>query len=268
MMTSQALRWSLRIGSAITLIFLWVPLGLIGLYAFNDSKSVRWPFAGFTTQWLDAAIHNQGARDAFLLSLKVALGAAAIALLLGTLLAMAVSRFDFFGRNTVSFIVVLPIALPGIVTGLALNQTFVNLFGGLSMLTVIVAHATFCIVIVYNNVAARLRRMAGSLEEASSDLGASSWQTFRHVTFPLMRSAILAGALLAIALSFDEIIVTTFTLGATQSQTLPIWIFSNISRPNQLPIVYAVALIVILLSAIPVYLAQRLAGDAAGGGRT
>jgi putative spermidine/putrescine transport system permease protein len=267
-MTSQALRWSLRIGSAITLIFLWVPLGLIGLYAFNDSKSVRWPFSGFTTHWLSSAIHNQGARDAFLLSLKVALAAAAVALLLGTLLAMAVSRFDFFGRNTVSFIVVLPIALPGIVTGLALNQTFVNLFGGLSLLTVIVAHATFCIVIVYNNVAARLRRMAGSLEEASSDLGASTWQTFRHVTFPLMRSAILAGALLAVALSFDEIIVTTFTLGATQSQTLPIWIFSNISRPNQLPIVYAVALIVILLSAIPVYIAQRLAGDAAGGGRT
>jgi putative spermidine/putrescine transport system permease protein len=258
-MTSPALKWALRIGSGITLVFLYVPLGLIGLYAFNDSKSVKWPFSGFTTHWLSAAIHNEGARSAFFLSLRVALAAAAVALILGTLLAMAVSRFSFFGRNTVSFIVVLPIALPGIVTGLALNQTFVN---------VIVAHATFCIVIVYNNVAARLRRMSGSLEEASSDLGASTLQTFRHVTFPLMRSAILAGALLAIALSFDEIIVTTFTLGATQSQTLPIWIFSNISRPNQLPIVYAVALIVIVLSAIPVYIAQRLAGDAAGGGRT
>ena len=268
MHASPALRLFLRIGSVITLVFLYVPLALIALYAFNDSKAVVWPFAGFTTRWLGRAVQNQGARDAFLLSAKVALGAAAIALVLGTLLALAVSRFDFFGRNTVSFLVVLPIALPGIVTGLALNQTFVNLLGGLSLLTVIVAHATFCIVIVYNNVAARLRRMQGSLEEASADLGASTLQTFRHVTFPLMRSAVLAGALLAIALSFDEVIVTTFTLGATQSQTLPIWIFANISRPNQLPIVYAVALLVIVLSAIPVYLAQRLAGDAAGGGRT
>src|SRR5437588_782023 len=182
-----------------------------------------------------------------------------IALVLGSLLAAAVHRYRFFGRSTVSFLVILPIALPGIVTGIALNATFRTLFGGLSLFTLIVGHATFCVVVVYNNVIARMRRTPGSLVEASADLGADPWQTFRYVTLPVIRSALLAGALLAFALSFDEIIVTTFTAGA--HETLPIWIFANISRPNQLPIVNAVALFVILLSFIPVYLAQRISSD-------
>ncbi|MDQ3865354.1 MAG: ABC transporter permease subunit, partial [Actinomycetota bacterium] len=188
------------------------------------------------------------------------------ALLLGTLAALAVARHRFFGRETVSFLVILPIALPGIVTGMALNAAFRTVlepFGiALGLFTVIVGHATFCIVVVYNNIVARLRRVSRSLEEASMDLGADTWQTFRFVTFPALRTALLAGALLAFALSFDEIIVTTFTAGA--QQTLPIWIFANLSRPNQLPIVNVVAVIVILLSAIPVYLAQRLSSESAG----
>ncbi len=262
MRDSRPLRVMLVVGSAITLVFLWAPLLLIALYAFNDSKSVRWPFAGFTWEWMDRALHNEGARQALWLSVRVGFGAAVIALVLGTLLSFAVARFSFFGRSTLSFLVILPIALPGIVTGLALNQTFVNFLGGLSVMTVVIAHATFCVVIVYNNVVARLRRTAHSVEEASADLGARPWQTFALVTFPLIRSALLAGGLLAFALSLDEIIVTTFTLKSTGAPTLPIWIYSNISRPNQLPIVYAVCLIVMILSAIPVYIATRLAGDA------
>jgi putative spermidine/putrescine transport system permease protein len=202
-------------------------------------------------------------RDALETSLKAALGATAIALLLGTLAAIAVSRYRFFGRETISFLVILPIALPGIVTGMALNATFREVlepFGlGLGLFTVIVGHATFCIVVVFNNVAARMRRTSRSFEEASADLGASTWQTFRWVMLPQMRSALIAGALLAFALSFDEVIVTTFTAGA--QQTLPIWIFTNLSRPNQLPIVNVVGVLVILLSAIPVYVAQRLTRD-------
>ena len=170
----------------------------------------------------------------------------------------------FFGRNVVSFLVILPVALPGIVTGIALNTTFRTLFGGLSLFTLIVGHATFCVVTVYNNVIARMRRTPGSLVEASADLGADPWQTFRFITLPVIRSALIAGALLAFALSFDEIIVTTFTAGF--NETLPIWIFANLSRPNQLPIVNAVAFGVIIASAIPVYLAQRVASDAAGYG--
>ena len=254
----------LRIGSAVTLVFLYAPLVLIALYAFNDSKTVVWPMRGLTAHWMSEALNNSGAREALWLSLRVGVGAAAIAVVIGTLLSFAVHRFDFFGKNAVSFLVVLPIALPGIITGLALNATFVNFLGGLSLTTVVIAHATFCIVIVYNNVIARLRRTQRSLEEASADLGGDTWQTFRHVTFPGIRSAVLAGGLLAFALSFDEIIVTTFTLKSTGAPTLPIWIFQNIARPNQLPIVYAVALIVIVLSAVPVYLAQRLAGDTTG----
>jgi putative spermidine/putrescine transport system permease protein len=253
----------LRVGTAITLGFIYLPLLVILLYAFNEQKVQTWPIDGLTLEWFDKAFNNPGVRDALWISVKAGLGATAIALFLGTCAAMAVARHRFFGRETISFLVILPIALPGIVTGMALNATFrevLSPFGvELGLFTIIVGHATFCIVVVYNNVVARLRRVGGSLEEASADLGADTWQTFRLVTMPSLRSAMLAGALLAFALSFDEIIVTTFTAGA--EETLPIWIFTNIARPNQLPIVNVVAVMVILLSMIPVYFAQRLTRD-------
>jgi putative spermidine/putrescine transport system permease protein len=265
---SRGTRIFLRVGTALTLAFIYVPLLLIGLYAFNERRSATWPIPGFTLNWFEKAIDNPGARDALWMSIRAATGATAIALLLGTLAAMAVARYRFFGRETISFLVILPIALPGIVTGMALNATFREVlepFGvSLGLFTVIVGHATFCIVVVYNNVVARLRRTGSSLEEASADLGANTWQTFAFVTFPALRSALLAGALLAFALSFDEVIVTTFTAGP--DQTLPIWILTNLSRPNQLPIVNVVALFVIVLSFVPVYLAQRLTRDADPGG--
>ena len=254
----------------LTLAFIYVPLVIIGIYAFSSATTLEWPPPGFTLDWVDKAIHNPGARDAFLTSIKVGLIATGIALVLGTLASLAVARYRFFGRETISFLVILPIALPGIVTGIALNSTFSQVLGvDLSLLTVVVGHATFCIVVVYNNVIARLRRMAGSLEEASADLGADPWQTFRRVTLPNMRTALVAGALLAFALSFDEIIVTTFTIAAGD-QTLPIWFFVNFARPANLPIVNVVALFVILFSMIPVYIAHRLTreeGPSARGAR-
>jgi putative spermidine/putrescine transport system permease protein len=255
----RSLRLSLWGATGCVLFIIYVPLLLIALYAFNQSRSQTWPIPGLTLRWVADAFSNPGARDAVLLSVEVGLMATAIAMVLGSLLAFAIHRFAFFGRGTVSLLVILPIALPGVVTGIALNASFRSLFGGLGLITLVIAHATFCIVVVFNNVVARLRRTPSSYAEASADLGADPWQTFRYITFPMMRSALIAGALLAFALSFDEIIVTTFTAGA--SETLPIWIFANISRPNQLPIVNAVALFVILLSAVPVYLAQRLSSD-------
>ena len=194
------------------------------------------------------------------------IGATAVALMLGTLIALAVQRYRFFGRETVSFLVILPIALPGIVTGIALNTAFRAIGVELGMLTIIVGHATFCIVTIYNNVIARLRRTSASFEEASADLGADTFRTFRRVTLPAIRTSLVAGALLAFALSFDEIIVTNFTAGAG-TQTLPIWIFSNYSRPNQLPLVNVAAVLVLLLSIVPVYLATRIThGEAPGRG--
>ena len=264
MRLSRRSRNLLRLGLGITLAFIYVPLIVIGIYAFNGGLTLEWPPPSLTTKWFGEAIDNQGARDAFVTSIEVGLAATAIALLLGTLAALAVSRHRFFGRETISFLVVLPIALPGIVTGIALSDTFTQVLGiSLGLFTVVVAHATFCIVIVYNNVAARLRRVSGSFEEASADLGAHTWQTFRHVTFPSMRTALVAGGLLAFALSFDEIIVTTFTLGAGD-QTLPIWIYSNLFRPNELPIVNVVAVLVVLISIAPVYLAHRLTLEVGG----
>jgi len=248
----------LRAGVGVTLAFIYIPLMVIGILAFSTSEVLAWPPPGLTFDWFPDAIHNSGARNAFVTSIKVGVVATTIALLLGTLASLAVARHRFFGRETISFLVILPIALPGIVTGVALSDTFTQVLGvDLSLLTVVIGHATFCIVVVYNNVIARLRRSSVSFEQASADLGADPWQTFRFVTLPNMRTALLAGALLAFALSFDEIIVTNFTIGAGE-ETLPIWIFTNLFRPNALPIVNVVAVIVVLISIIPVYLAHRL----------
>ena len=263
---SRPARLLLRAGTALTLAFLYAPLVVIAIYAFNPRRTLGWPTGGVTTEWFARAFHNPGMRAALVESLKAGLGATLIALVLGTLASMAVARHRFFGRETISFLVVLPLALPGIVTGMALNATFGEVLAplgiGFGLFTIIVGHATFCVVVIYNNVIARLRRTSGSFEEASADLGADSWTTFRRVTLPALRSAMIAGALLAFALSFDEVIVTTFTAG--DQATLPIWILANLSRPNQLPIVNVVAVLVVLLSAIPVYLAHRLTVDEEG----
>ena len=237
--------------------FIYVPLTLVVINSFNKNTSFAWPPTGFTTQWWQKAAVNEGVRDAIFRSLSTAFVATAIALLLGSLAAAAISRYEFFGRDVISLLFVLPIALPGIVTGIALNNVFTNFFGKLTFFTIVIGHATFCIVVVFNNVAARYRRLGKSLEEASMDLGASRFTTFRLVTFPLLRSALVAGGLLAFGLSFDEIIVTTFTAGAGQT-TLPIWIFQNLFRPNQAPIVNVVAAALILISIFPIYLSQRL----------
>ncbi len=237
--------------------FIYVPLTLVVINSFNKNTSFAWPPTGFTTSWWSKAATNEGVRDAISRSFIVAIAATAIALILGSLAAAAIARYKFFGRDAISLLFVLPIALPGIVTGIALNNVFTNFLGELTIFTIIVGHATFCIVVVFNNVAARYRRLGSNLEEASMDLGANRFTTFRLVTFPLLRSALVAGALLSFALSFDEIIVTTFTAGAGQN-TLPIWIFQNLFRPNQAPIVNVVAAALILVSIIPIYLSQRL----------
>jgi putative spermidine/putrescine transport system permease protein len=241
-----------------------VPLFVVLINSFNADKTFGWPPTHLTGEWWTRAWQNGGVRGALWTSVKAGIGATAVACVLGTMAAFAVQRYRFFGRETVSLLVILPIALPGIVTGIALNNAFrtvLSPFGiQLGLFTVVVGHATFCIVTIYNNVLARLRRLGTNVEEASADLGADTFQTFRYVTFPLLRSALLAGGLLSFALSFDEIIVTTFTSGAGV-ETLPIWIFNNLFRPNQAPIVNVVAAALIVLSVVPVYIAQRISGD-------
>jgi putative spermidine/putrescine transport system permease protein len=261
--TTRLSRAALSVWAALIVLFLMFPILLIVLYAFNPSNVQSWPLDGLSTKWFSSTFHNEAMRESLWLSVRAALIATTIAIVLGSLAAFAVHRFRFFGRETISFVILLPLALPGIITGMALNSFFT--WGGVdfSLTTIVIGHATFCIVVVYNNVIARLRRVSGSFEEASADLGAHTWQTFRFVTLPSLRTALGAGALLAFALSFDEIIVTTFTIGAGE-ETLPIWIFRNLFRPNQLPIVNAVAVIVILISIIPVYLAHRLTREEGG----
>ena len=266
MIESRLTRVLLRLGAGATVAFIYLPLILIAVYAFNQSVTQRWPIETFSTKWFGEAYRDEAVREALWLSVRAALGATGVALVLGVLASVAVSRYRFFGRETISLLVILPIALPGIITGLALQTTYTTIGIDFGLLTIIIGHATFCIVVVYNNAVARLRRMAGSLEEASYDLGADAWQTFRYVTFPQLRTSLLAGALLAFALSFDEVVVTIFTSGA--QQTLPIWIFANLFRPIEQPVVNVVALFVIVVSIVPVWLAQRLAGaDAGVGGR-
>ena len=265
-LTRSARAW-LWAGATIAFAFIYVPLIVVLVNSFSTSKTLSWPPPGFTTMWWGKAFESEGVRSALVTSIVVGLAATAIALILGTLAALALGRFRFFGQESLSLLIILPIALPGIVTGIALNNVFTGFLGGLTLMTLIIGHATFCIVVVYNNALARLRRLGPSLPEASADLGARGWTTFRLVTFPLMRSSIIAGCILAFGLSFDEIIVTTFTAGPGVV-TLPIWIYQNLFRPNQAPVVNVIAAALVLISVIPVYAAQRLAGrdDARGGG--
>jgi putative spermidine/putrescine transport system permease protein len=269
MVEGRLTRILLRGGALLTLAFIYLPLFLIGLYAFNENVTQGWPIDNYSTKWFSVAYHNEDVREALKTSVLAALGATVIALVLGTLASMAVARYRFFGREVITFAVILPIALPGIVTGLALQATILDVLGPMGvrfgLMTIIIGHATFCVVVIYNNVIARLRRTAGSLDEASADLGADSWQTFRYVMLPQLKTAMLAGGLLAFALSFDEVIVTVFTAGT--QQTLPIWIFAALARPDDLPIVNVVALFVLAASIVPIYLAVRL-GGAGGAGIT
>jgi putative spermidine/putrescine transport system permease protein len=260
-MESRGLRIGLGVWAAAVMLFLYLPNALIILYAFDKPIIESWPISSFTLHWFSVAWNDPNVRSAFILSLKVGVFATAIALLLGSMVAYAVHHFRFFGREAISFFLVLPLALPGVVTGVALSSffSFVNI--QLSIWTIVIGHATFCVVVVYNNVIARLRRVPGSLTEASMDLGARGWQTLRFVSLPMVATALVSGALLAFALSFDEVVVTVFTAGA--QSTLPLWIFGAIRLGQQLPEVNAVVSIVIALTVLPIVLAARLSGAGA-----
>jgi len=251
-------RWALGLWSALVVGFLILPLGVIVLFAFDASNVQTFPIQHWTTHWFHVAWNDPAARSALWLSIKAGALATLLALVFGTLIAFGIHRFRFFGRNTLSLLLVLPLALPGIVTGLALQSAFFLVGIQFSLYTIVIGHSTFCIVVVFNNVVARLRRTSTTLIEASSDLGASPAQTFRLVTFPMISTALISGALLAFALSFDEVIVTTFTAGA--QNTLPLWIFGAIRLGQQLPEVNAVVVGVLLITAFPLVVAARLTG--------
>jgi len=254
--------WLLKIAAFGALIFLHFPILIIALYAFTtEEASFRFPPPGLTTQWFGKLFERQDFWRALGLSLQVGAIATAIAMVLGTLIALALYRSKFFGRDSITLLVILPIALPGIVTGIALRSAFSLMGIPFSTWTIIIGHATFCIVTVYNNVVARLRRTQHSQIEASMDLGASTWQTFRHIVLPNIATSLLAGGMLAFALSFDEVIVTTFTAG--QQETLPIWIFSQLVRPRDRPVTNVAALFVIVVTFIPIIFAHYITRETA-----
>ena len=254
-------RMAFRIWAVLVLLFLFIPIAVIFVYAFNQSNIETWPLAGLSTKWITKTWDDQDVRTALFLSVRIAVAATALALLLGSCAAFAIHRSAFFGRDAISFMFVLPLALPGIITGIALRAFFNFNNVEFSIWTIIVGHTTFCIVVVYNNVLARLRRTQGSLVEAAMDLGANGLQTFRDITLPLISTSLVAGAMLAFALSFDEVIVTTFTAGA--QNTLPIWIFAQLRTGRLLPEVNVVVSFVILVTIIPVVVAARLTGGGA-----
>jgi putative spermidine/putrescine transport system permease protein len=261
--SSQPASWGLKLGAAAALAFLHVPLWLIFLYSFTTEQSAYgFPPPGLTLKWIPQAIGNPDMLAALGLTVRVAVLATLTALILGTLAAAAVYRFDFFGKEAISFMLVLPLALPGIVTGIAMRSAISLLNIPFSLWTIIVGHATFCVVTVYNNVLARFRRTSGSIMEASMDLGANGFQTFWHVVLPGIGTALLAGGILAFSLSFDEVIVTTFTAG--QQQTLPIWLYSQMLRPRNRPITNVTAMLVVLITVVPILLAQRLIARTTG----
>ena len=268
-MLSDRASWPLRIAAVAGLLFLHLPILLIFLYAFTtEERSYAFPPPGLTTKWFAAAWERPDIWAALGLSLQVAAVATILAMVLGTLVAGAMSGARFFGRDQITLLVLLPIALPGIITGLALRSAFGIMDVPFSTWTIILGHATFCIVIVYNNAVARMRRLSGGILEASADLGANAFQTFRHILLPNLGTALLAGGMLAFALSFDEVIVTTFTAG--QQATLPIWMLEELIRPRQRPVTNVVAMVVFAATFLPILLAYWLTrggSETAGSGK-
>jgi putative spermidine/putrescine transport system permease protein len=261
--------WLIKLSAVGALLFLHIPLWLIFLYSFTtDQSAYTFPPPALTLKWIPQAIQNTAMQDALFLTLRVAVLATITALILGTLAAAAVYRYDFFGKDAISFMLILPLALPGIVTGIAMRSAISLLHIPFTFWTIVIGHATFCVVVVYNNVIARFRRSSNSMIEASMDLGANSFQTFLHVVLPSIGTALLAGAILAFSLSFDEVIVTTFTAG--NQQTLPIWIFSQMLKPRNRPITNVTAMLVVLITALPILFAQRItagSNDSEGGSK-
>jgi len=250
----------LKVAAGIGLLFMHLPILLIFVYAFTtEDKTYQWPPPGFTLKWLSVTWNRPDVWEALTLSVKVASISTLIALVLGTLCAAAVSRAKFFGREMISLLVILPIALPGIITGIALRSAFNLADIRFSLWTIVLGHATFCVVVVYNNAVARFRRTSGSLIEASMDLGANGFETFRYVVLPNIATALLAGGMLAFALSFDEVIVTTLTAG--QQATLPIWMLEELVRPRQRPVTNVVAMVVVLVTFFPILFAYYLTRD-------
>lgn len=261
----QEASWPLKLAATCTLLFMHLPILLIFVYAFTtEEKTYRWPPPGLTLKWFEVTWNRPDVWQALELSVKVASLSTLVALLLGTLCAAAVSRSQFFGREAISLLVILPIALPGVITGIALRSAYDIVDIPFSTLTIIIGHATFCIVVVYNNAVARFRRIGGSMIEASLDLGADGFQTFRHVILPNIGTSLLAGGMLAFALSFDEVIVTTFTAG--QQQTLPIWMLEELVRPRQRPVTNVVAMVVVLVTFLPILGAFYLTRDSGRSG--
>jgi putative spermidine/putrescine transport system permease protein len=257
MRSSEKTPLGLSIAAAAGMFFMLAPLALIFLYAFSsEEQTYAWPPPGLTLRWFEVTWNRPDVWQALTLSVQVAAISTGIALVLGTLCAAAVSGTKFFGRETISLLVILPIALPGIITGISLRSAFSLMDIPFSFWTIILGHATFCIVVVYNNAVARFRRMHGSLIEASMDLGADGFQTFRHVILPNIGTALLAGGMLAFALSFDEVIVTTFTAGP--QQTLPIWMLEELVRPRQRPVTNVVAMVVVVVTLLPILFAFYL----------
>ncbi len=271
-MLSDRAPWTLRAAALGGLLFLHLPILLIFLYAFTtEERTYQFPPPGLTTQWFAVAWNREDIWPPLWLSLKVAAIATLLAMILGTLVAAAMARAKFFGREQISLLIILPIALPGIITGMSLRSAFAVMDIPFSIWTIMLGHATFCIVIVYNNAVARFRRLSGGILEASADLGANAFQTFRHILLPNLGSALLAGGMLAFALSFDEVIVTTFTAGSgTDAKTLPIWMLDELIRPRQRPVTNVVAILVFAATFFPIlaaYYLTRGGGETAGGGK-
>ena len=255
-MRSEA-SWGLKAAAIGGLLFLHLPILLIFLYAFTtEERTYAFPPPGLTTEWFAVAWNREDIWPPLYLSLKVAAISTALAMILGTLVAAAMARARFFGRDQISLLILLPIALPGVITGMSLRSAFGVMDIPFSTWTIVLGHATFCIVIVYNNAVARMRRLSGGIMEASADLGANAFQTFRYVLLPNLGSALLAGGMLAFALSFDEVIVTTFTAG--QQSTLPIWMLNELVRPRQRPVTNVVAIVVFAATFFPILIAYYL----------
>ena len=235
----------LALVTAGVMAFLYLPILVLIVFSFNDNRITTLPLRGFTLRWYEAFINNADIQEAIVNSLYVATCATAITIVIGTTAAFALDRVDFPGKTVFRRAVLLPISLPGLITGISMLNLFRLMGMNLSLETVILGHATALTAIVLTQVYARLQRFNRRLEEASSDLGARPWQTFLFVTLPNIRSAIIGSALLSFTLSFDEIPVTFFLTG--RENTLPMYIWSTLRR-GITPEINAVGTVIVVLS--------------------
>jgi len=248
----------LLVYTLIVFLFLFAPIAVVVLFSFNKTASLTFPFHGFSLRWYREVFGSDVYRSAIFASLRVGGISVLTVVVVGTLAGIGVTRYEFRGRKVLRSILLFPAALPGLFVGIALLTFFVQTKTSLSLWTVTIGHLIYVLPYFFLVVTSRLERFDYVLEEAARDLGAGPWTTFRRVTLPLIAPSLIAGALVVFSLSWDEVFITFFTIGA--QNTLPLVIYSTVKQSID-PSVNAISTLLLAGSLVFVFSVRRLLVD-------